>query len=80
MPALTDSWGQLTYFANWFTIGLLAITYPAGHHWGRSRALSESPPDQTTRLDLRGLLDLGAGRRSGTGRAGLQNRQTQTDL
>lgn len=31
MPALTDSSSELTYFANWFTIGLLAITYPAGH-------------------------------------------------
>lgn len=31
MPALTNSSSELTYFANWFTIGLLAITYPAGH-------------------------------------------------
>ena len=28
MPAVTDSSTELTYFANCYTMGLLAITYP----------------------------------------------------
>ena len=35
MPAVTDSSSKLTYFANCVTIGLLEITYPAGHPMGR---------------------------------------------
>jgi len=39
MPALTDSFSELTIFAKWLSIGLLAITYPKLH----STAASSRP-------------------------------------
>ena len=42
MPAVTDSSSKLTYFANCLTIGLLEITYPAGHPMRRQEYTKQS--------------------------------------